>query len=471
MITMLPFLYLAAVLTAEVLSAQKRKREIRELMEFADFLSEMKEEFSLCKSVTEAIFRTSEAASAALRPYLEKIVYFLEDEETDVSEFTYPSHLKQMKLFLIQCRNAVWYGSGKHAEESVFVRNMTELRRDVLNECTKRSQTEYLFAGLGLVAAVPAAFFPAVRSWGIKNMPELAEFYHGTVGRIVVLCLFLCTVCSYFLMRLLRRSNGALYRRPAFLECFLAFPVLERLEKRAEGGFFERFGRKRLMQAGIEKNGMQYWIFAGSAGTILGVVYVFFLWGAPASVLLSGAFGTFLLGALGTMALYRYLSYLRGLGITGEVLGLQSIILLLFEAPNMTIGKLLETMGEYAEIFRANLLFCADRYASEESEALAMLTEEGLPQEFRRMTKKLQISERLGLVPAFAELSADRQYFREQQRIDTEQQLHKRVANAQVLAFLPMFFLLFAYLILPFLAASLGQMTDIFGEMNQMRAF
>lgn len=471
MITMLPFLYLAAVLTAEVLSAQKRKREIRELMEFADFLSEMKEEFSLCKSVTEAIFRTSEAASAALRPYLEKIVYFLEDEETDVSEFTYPGHLKQMKLFLIQCRNAVWYGSGKHAEESVFVRNMTELRRDVLNECTKRSQTEYLFAGLGLVSAAPAAFFPVVRSWGMKNMPELADFYRGMAGKIVVLLLFLCTIGSYFLMRLLRRSNGALYHRPEFLERFLNLSFFENLEKRAAGGAFERFGRKQLKRAGMEKNGMEYWFLAGVAGIVLGFVYVLVLWDISFPVLFFGAFVSFVLGVLGTMAIYRYLSYLRGLGITGEVLGLQSIILLLFEAPNMTIGKLLETMGEYAEIFRRDLLFCADRYAAEESEALAMLTEESLPQEFRRMTKKLQISERLGLVPAFAELSADRQYFREQQRIDTEQQLHKRVANAQVLAFLPMFFLLFAYLIFPFLAASLGQMSEIFGEMNQMRAF
>ena len=43
------------------------------------------------------------------------------------------------------------------------------------------------------------------------------------------------------------------------------------------------------------------------------------------------------------------------------------------------------------------------------------------------------VSERIGLVKAFSELAEDRHFFREQQRLDTEQELKKRAANGQVL--------------------------------------
>ena len=119
--------------------------------------------------------------------------------------------------------------------------------------------------------------------------------------------------------------------------------------------------------------------------------------------------------------------------------------------------------------FQKRLLRCADEYAAEDVEALEQMMETAEHPSFRELAARLLASERIGIKAAFEELAADRSFFREQIRLDREEEQKKRAANAQILTFLPMVFLLFAYLILPFLGISMKQMGDIFREMEQIR--
>lgn len=422
-------LYFFTVCLLEYRGFQKRRKEYRELEHFAEFLANLNYEFYVCKSVTESIFRAAEYMPGNLRRKLEEICFLLEgeDAETAVAEYRYPLHLKYLKLFFIQCQNAVQYGSGKPGTESVFVKNMTELRRDVQNECYKRSQAAFLFAGLGLVAAVPVVFVPLVRKFGTVNMPELKNFYEGAAGRLIVIAVSIVTVCSYALLTIVRKTNSTFYRRPRFL-CAAA----------AGGLSF-----------------CTAWVMRGEG---IGRI--------TAAVLVSAV-----LGAGMVLLFYRYAGYLRKIGMGGEVLGLQSVIFMLYDVPNMTVMKLLSALEDYAELFQKTLIACADRYAAEESEALELLRGEETYPAFRQLAGRIAISERIGLLRAFSGIAADRQFFREQQRLDTEQELKKKAANAQILAFVPMALLLFFYLILPFLFASIGQMSEIFKEMEQIRYF
>ena len=88
---------------------------------------------------------------------------------------------------------------------------------------------------------------------------------------------------------------------------------------------------------------------------------------------------------------------------------------------------------------------------------------------FRELVARLIASERIGLKAACEELDADCSFFREQIRLDREEEQKKKAANAQVMVFLPMLFLLFAYLILPFLGISMKQMGEVFREKEQIR--
>ena len=464
-------MYCCFVIWTEYASFSKRKKEYRDLDAFAEFLADVNYEYFVCKSVTEAIFQAAEKLPKHLKHKVEEICYLLEDEETEEAapDFTYPKHMKHLKLFLVLCQNAVRFGSGGSGEEATFTKNMTELRKDVQIECMKRSEALFLFSGLGLIAALPVATLSAVRKWGSTNLPELKSFYDGFAGRIVVLIIWCATLLSYLLIRIVRKTDGNAYRRPKHICNYFDQPFFHPIKNRLVGTRAEKIGRVRLLRAGIVRDGAEYWIACFSVGVAVQVISVVLSAGERGVrvFIVSGiSFGA---GFLCMMFFYKYLAYVRSLGVGTEVLGLQSILLMLFEAPNMTIGKLLESMEEYSELFHREILACTDRYASEENEAIKMLEQNNLPKEFQRLSHRLFIAEKIGIRKAFAELAADRRYFRDVWKEDTEKEMSGRAANAQVFAFAPLFIILFAYLIIPFLYSSLGQMSNIFSEMNQMR--
>jgi len=232
---------------------------------------------------------------------------------------------------------------------------------------------------------------------------------------------------------------------------------------------FERWGKQRLMAVGMEESGMQYWSVCGFFGVIMALLALFvFRTLSPGEALFLFC-GGFLGGVGAAMGLYQYMAYLRRLGMRGEALGLQSVVLLLMNVPNITMMEVLDALGACGELFRKRFLRCAVEYAAEDTKALERMQEAAEHSSFRELVARLIASERIGLKAAFEELDADCSFFREQIRLDREEEQKKKAANAQVMVFLPMLFLLFAYLILPFLGISMKQMGEVFREMEQIR--
>ncbi len=467
----IPILCFTAVLAIEYMGYRQRAKEYRELQHFAEFLSDLKDQFYFCKNVTESIFRAAERMPGNLRKKLEEICFVLEEDDmgTVMPEEQLSGNGKFLRLFLVQCRSAVQYGSGKSGTESVFVRNMTELRRDVQNESYQRMQAMYLFAGMGVVTVLPMVFLPFIRWFGSVTMEELEAFYEGRAGRAIVAVFVLLTVGCYFLLWLVRQTDKRPYRRPEILKRIFEREKYHRWSALFCGGMLEQRGAQRLSDAGIEGNGMQYWTVCGMFGVVSALFSVLAFHAASlllkTMIFLGGFVGGFGMG----IGFYKYLAYLRRIGMSGEVLGLQSMVLLLADVPNVTIMGVLDVLGTCGELFQKRLLRCADEYAAEDVEALEQMMETAEHPSFRELAARLLASERIGIKAAFEELAADRSFFREQIRLDREEEQKKRAANAQILTFLPMVFLLFAYLILPFLGISMKQMGDIFREMEQIR--
>lgn len=436
------------VLGIEYRGFRKRRNEYRELEHFAEFLSNLKDQFYLCNNITESIFRAAEQVPGSLRKRLEEICFWLEEDtaEATFAEERFGGHLTYVRLFCVQCRSAVRYGSGKKGTESVFVRNMTELRRDVQNECYQRMQSMYLFSGMGIVTVLPVVFLPMIRVFGKVTMEELQAFYEGQTGKWIVILFGALTIGCYLVLYVIRQTDRRGYQKPKLLTC------LERT-------------------AGGKAKGNLYWIICGIFG--IGTVCITRILGIEGNVAeqIALTIGSMIIGTGIGMGVIAYLGYLRKLGAEGEVLGMQAIVLLLMEVPCITITEILDVLGECGELFRERIRRCADEYAAEDEAALKRMFEEAEHPSFRQFAGHILTSERIGIKAAFAEIASDRHFFREQLQMNMEQERKKKVANAQVITFFPMVFLLFAYLILPFLYISLEQMKEIFTEMEQIRFF
>lgn len=427
---------MVAVLVIEYRGFRNRAKEYRELEHFAEFLSNLKNHFFFCKSITESIYRAAEGVPGNLRKRLEGICFRLEEDASgDFLAEEFPGHLKYLRLFYIQCRSAIQYGSGETGTESVFIKNMTELRRDVQNECYQRAQSMHGFAGMGIVAVLPILFLPLVRQFGNTMMEELRSFYDGYAGKLVEGLFGMLTAGCYFLFYMARQTDRRVLKTKKEItkENYRAFCIV-----------------MGLLGGGIAR----YMIRGGTIPQMIAVV----------------GCGV-VMGTVLAMGCKRYVEYLRKLGMGSEVLNLQAVILLLIEVPNITLTKLLDVLGDCAELFQKPLLQCANAYASEDVAALERLEEEAPFSAFSQLAGRLLASERIGLRAAFSEIASDRHFFREQMQLDMEQERKKKVANAQIITLLPMLFLLFAYLIVPFLWVSFMEMRDIFYEMEQIRYF
>lgn len=375
----MPMLCFVAVLVIEYKGYIRRKAEYRELEQFAEFLSDLKDYFYVCKNVTESIFRAAERVPGDLRKRLEELSFLLETDAWGITatEETVAGKLRYMRAFVIQCRSAIRYGSGGNGTESVFQKNMTELRRDVQEECAAKTASMYAFAGLGVITGVGAVFPPFIRKFGEFTIQGPASFYGGVGGYVTITAFLLITVFCYLFLQTIRQSEELL-RMP--------YPV-----------FFRKLGR-------------------GS-----------------------------------------------------EVMELQAMILLLLDVPEITVSDILDVLCSVAQRFRVPLLRCKDAYHADDIAALQQLYEEVRYPPFRRLIARLLMSDKVGLREAFSDLATDRRYMRGQLRMQREQERKKKVVYAQITAFVPLFFLLFAYLILPFLTMSLGQMGQIFQQMEQFR--
>ena len=383
----IPMLCLVAVLVIEYKGYKRRKAEYRELGHFAEFLSDLKNYFYVCKNITESIFRAAERVPGDLRKRLEELSFLLENDAWGITatEESVAERFRYMRPFVIQCRNAIRYGSGGNGTESVFLKNMTELRRDVQEECAAKAAAMYAFAGLGVVTVIGAAFPALIRKFGMVMMQGPASFYNGPGGRITIAAFLLITLLCYLFLQGVRQSEEPL----------------------------------RTGKAGKGK-----------------LPYPGFLW---------------------------------NMGRDSEVMELQAMLVLLLDVPGITVADLLDVLCSGAQRFRAPLLRCRDAYGAEDIRALQLLYEEVDYPPFRQMVTRLLMSDRVGLREAFSDLATDRRYLREQLRMRREQERKKKAAYAQIAAFCPMFFLLFAYLILPFLGMSLGQMGELFEQMDRLR--
>ena len=110
----IPMLCFVTVLIIEYKGYKCRKVNVRELEHFAEFLSDLKDYFYVCKNVTESIFRAAERMPGNLRKRMEALSFLLETDAwgTAAMEETVSGKYHYMRAFVIQCRSAIRYGSG-----------------------------------------------------------------------------------------------------------------------------------------------------------------------------------------------------------------------------------------------------------------------------------------------------------------------------------------------------------------------
>lgn len=469
--------FYAVVIAKEILRLALGKLERRQLKQTEKMLNDVRHFYYDTHSITAALQEAAGSAGYEMQRQIERLLTVLGAAGIDeaVEEYNRKSGNRFLKLFLSQCVAIQEYGDTERDGESLFVRNLSDLREDILNYLLQLERLQLEFTGLTFITLVPLLVLPLIRTTAIGTLPELAVFYDGTLGSILPVIYLVGTMLVYDVIVEMQELDARrhTYRLLRWVEKKrVVSMVLDAWEKRHYGTAMRQ--KRKLRRAGeqitprlllVEK--ILYLCGTAAAGTV-----VLLMAKQAQEPLLVYEIALVLLCSL--LAFYipdirlRYRRSLLQMNMLSEVTQFQSIIMMQMFIPDITVLRILTTMEQFAHIFRASLQDCINEYSYSVQGALQRMKHTEQYEMFRRLCDNLLTVDKIGIIRSFEEIVQDRLHFQKQREADTYRIIKKKADYARVIAFIPMILIMVSYLVLPYGVEAVRQFSMILEELNQL---
>lgn len=166
--------------------------------------------------------------------------------------------------------------------------------------------------------------------------------------------------------------------------------------------------------------------------------------------------------------LIAYENRMLKMAMQNEVIQFQSIILMLMYMKRISTKEVLEVMEEFALIFKNSISECLDEFSLGELRALQHLKEKEEYQPFQKIIDNLIAADKTGIEKACEEIESDRKSSQEQRKQDNQIYIDDKSAEGSFLSFIPMTLVIVLYIIVPFVAESLSQLSAYVNQMGQL---
>ncbi|MCR5792017.1 MAG: hypothetical protein K6G65_02500 [Lachnospiraceae bacterium] len=529
--------------------------ETKLLGQLESFISEIRYYYNQGSLLSEAIFDALEDAPCEVAAHV-NIIYEVITEEDEEKAFRYRETApnKFFRTFLALCEITTKYGDFNQKEESVLLRNLNLLKKEIKTELLKRKNADHLFSGLLFLVLFPVFFLRLIEMWGTYNVPELSKYYQGAYGFVVTILICLSTLVIQRVIVWLKNISMLKRKKHRLLGRIAGFSVCKRAVEKWMDHHIQKAHQldKRLKRCG-EGYTIDQFLILRICYLIGGFVFSIFLMSGithlqkraqvtqwqqlqKTQVVISGkitleeatdvaaevtrllvrlpeekaklyvdkmlarrllelteeeresiaeqiqiqihsykritfAWYYLILAILVAGIAYFIPSWSLGIktyylekGMEDEVLGFHSIILMLMSFPRMSTEVILEWLSNYAEIFKASLEECSDSFSMDNEEAIRRLKEQEPYPPFLRIAESFKVADRIGIKNAFREMEFEREYLFEKRKQDNEINLKNRSTIGKTLAFLPLLLTICLYLIVPFVLASMEQLSVYLGS-------
>lgn len=219
------------ILYHQVIHVHLQKEEYKLLQGLEKFLGDMRHEYYVTQMVDEAVYEAAEKSRGAMQLHGELLYRLLSqgDMEEAMAGYQETAPNGYFKTLFAICMSAIQFGDKIVNEQSLFLMNLSNLRQEVNVELLKRDQISYAFSGLVILCTVPMLTLKGIEQWGISNLPELVDFYHGTWGVLCSVLIVVCSVISYHIVMVLKENIRIHTTEHPVLEKLLGLPVISRL--------------------------------------------------------------------------------------------------------------------------------------------------------------------------------------------------------------------------------------------------
>ncbi len=151
-----------------------------------------------------------------------------------------------------------------------------------------------------------------------------------------------------------------------------------------------------------------------------------------------------------------------------EVIQYESVIMILMYIERMTVEEILNWMYMFSRIFHNSLSTAICMYTLDEVDALDQLIADEPYEPFRRLIENLKVCDRIGVEKAFNGLKSERKNYQEERKQENEISLATKASLGSFLAFLPCYFVIGLYLVVPYCIAAVGDMVASMAEVNSV---
>ncbi len=212
-------LFYSVAVSKELVRVAEKSTERRILKQLEKALNDVRHFYYDTHSVTGALAEVAGLNGYEMRLHIEAVIAVLESENLmeTVEEYNSLSGNRFLKMFLSQCVAIQEYGDCERNGESIFIRNLNDLRADVLNYLLQMDRLQLEFSGLTFITLVPLLALPLIRSTAIATLPELAGFYNGAFGVILPVVYLLVTIAVYAAIVEMQELDAAVSKKHRIL--------------------------------------------------------------------------------------------------------------------------------------------------------------------------------------------------------------------------------------------------------------
>lgn len=204
------------------------------LIQFEDFLSEVKHHYHNHEMIDEAVYDTTKNVTKGnfeMSLHAKKMYDILSSEspENAMENYYDLAPNKFFKNFIALAHLVQKFGDKVVNEESVFLRNMNYLKQEIKYELLRKERLNYLFKSLSLITVVPIFFIKPLEKWALMNLPELGLYFNGKYGFYIDLGTFILVIASYVLISKMKNNEEIIQENQGILEKLLKLHWLKKL--------------------------------------------------------------------------------------------------------------------------------------------------------------------------------------------------------------------------------------------------
>ena len=159
------------------------------------------------------------------------------------------------------------------------------------------------------------------------------------------------------------------------------------------------------------------------------------------------------------MLMFKYRSV--QMTLEDEVNQFQTIILMLIHVDGINTVTILEWLERFAFCFKDSISQCIIDLPHKGQEALENMQDRESFPAFQSLVNSMLAIDDVGVETAFSNIEIDREYYKEKRKEDNEEMMERKGSIAKFIAFIPVIFVVGAYLIYPLVNMAMSMMNEI----------